>query len=68
MIYSSSEVIQLLVLGACFALTLIRALRMRNATWTEVACFFACMFLGNVPNVKQFFLRAVSAFTFASVI
>lgn len=48
MIYSSSEVIQLLVLGACFALALVRALRIRTAAWTEVACFFACMFLGNV--------------------
>ena len=48
MIYSSSEAIQLLVLGICFALALIRALRMRNSAWTEVACFFACMFLGNV--------------------
>ena len=48
MIYSSSEAIQLLVLGVCFALALIHALRMRNSAWTEVACFFACMFLGNV--------------------
>ena len=48
MIYSSSETIQLLALGVCFALALIRALRMRNSAWTEVACFFACMFLGNV--------------------
>lgn len=45
---SLSEAIQLLVLGACFALALIRALRVRNSAWTEVACFFACMFLGNV--------------------
>ena len=48
MIYSSSEFIQLLVMGICFVLALIRALRMRNSAWTEVACFFACMFLGNV--------------------
>ena len=47
MIESSSEAVQLLVLGACFALALIRALRVRTAAWIEVACFFACMFLGN---------------------
>ena len=46
--YSFSEAIQLLVLGACFALALVRALRARNSAWTEVACFYACMFLGNV--------------------
>ena len=45
---SLSEGIQLIVLGVCFALALMRALRMRNSAWTEVACFFACMFLGNV--------------------
>ena len=47
MIESSSEAIQLLVLGVCFALALVRALRVRKAAWVEVACFFACMFLGN---------------------
>ena len=46
-IESSSEAIQLLVLGVCFTLALIRALRVRKAAWIEVACFFACMFLGN---------------------
>ena len=48
MIYSSSEAIQLIVLGACFALAIVRALRARNSAWTEVTCFFACMLLGNV--------------------
>ena len=35
------------MLAACFALALVRALRVRNATWLEVVCFFACMLLGN---------------------
>ena len=48
MIYSFSETIQLLALGVCFAFALVRAFRARKAVWTEVACFYACMFLGNV--------------------
>ena len=48
MIYEASEAIQLVMLVACFALALIRALRARNAVWLEVVCFFACMLLGNV--------------------
>lgn len=48
MIFDASEAIQLLVLAACFALTLVKALRMRNSVWIEVVCFFACMLLGNV--------------------
>ena len=48
MIYEASEIVQLVVLVVCFALALIRALRARNAVQLEVACFFACMLLGNV--------------------
>ena len=48
MIYSASEIIQLLVLAVLFALTLVRALRLRNAAWLSVVCFFACMLFGNV--------------------
>ena len=48
MIYSSSEAIQLLALAVCFALALVRALRIRNTPCIEIACYFACMLLGNV--------------------
>ena len=45
---SISDVIQLVVLAACFALSLVRALRERRTAWTAVTCFYACMLLGNV--------------------
>ena len=47
MIEGASEAIQLLVLGVCFVLALVRTLRVRTAAWIELTCFFACMFLGN---------------------
>lgn len=47
-VYSVSEAIQLLVLAVCFALALVRALRVRNAPWLSIVCFFACTILGNV--------------------
>ena len=47
MIESVSDAIQLLVLAVCFAFAAVRALRVRNATWVTVACFYSCMLLGN---------------------
>lgn len=48
MIYEASELTQLLVLIVCFALALMRAVRLRSAMQIEATCFFACMLLGNV--------------------
>ena len=45
---STSDAIQLVVLAACFAFALVRALREHNTTWLSIVCFFACMLLGNV--------------------
>ena len=47
MIESVSDAVQLVVLAACFALSLVRALRERDTAWTAMACFYACMLLGN---------------------
>ena len=44
---SVSDAVQLAVLAACFALSLLRAQRERGTAWTAVACFYACMLLGN---------------------
>ena len=47
MIESVSDAVQLAALAACLALSLLRALRKRGSAWTAVACFYACMLLGN---------------------
>ncbi len=44
---SVSDAVQLVVLAACLALSLLRALRKHATAWTAVACFYACMLLGN---------------------
>ena len=47
-IESISDAVQLAVLALCFTLALVRALRERSTVWTSIACFYACMLLGNV--------------------
>ena len=47
MIESVSDAVQLAVLAACFVLALVRALRKRGTAWTAMACFYACMLLGD---------------------
>jgi len=48
MIYDAAEIVQLLVLIACFAGALVRALKVCTAAWVEITCLFACMVFGNV--------------------
>lgn len=47
MIESISDAVQLAVLVACFALSLLRAYREPGTAWTLLTCFYACMLLGN---------------------
>lgn len=47
MMESVSDAVQLAVLAACFAFSLVRALRERRAAWTAMTLFYACMLLGN---------------------
>ncbi len=47
MMESVSDAVQLAVLAVCFAFSLARALRKRDTAWTAMACFYACMLLGN---------------------
>lgn len=48
MIEVIGDAVQLLVLAVCLGLSLWRALVTRGTAWLTLACFFGCMFLGNV--------------------
>ena len=48
MIEAVCDAVQLIVLAACLGLSLWRAFQTRSTAWLMLACFFACMFLGNV--------------------
>ena len=48
MIEAVCDGVQLVVLAACLGLSLWRAYTSRGTAWLMLACFFSCMFLGNV--------------------
>ena len=48
MIEAVCDAVQLVVLAACLGLSLWRAFKTRATAWLMLACFFGCMFLGNV--------------------
>ena len=48
MIEAVCDAVQLVVLAACLGLSLWRAFKTRGTAWLMLACFFGCMFLGNV--------------------